>query len=88
MPEEVHAWQNRPLAAVYPIVYPDALAVKIRDEGSAESDGSCATVLPLRDCQAGDHRRRIAIITAIKKQRFLTTHHFCPCRPFGGKLSR
>lgn len=29
----VEAWQNRPLAAVYPIVYLDALHVKLRREG-------------------------------------------------------
>jgi len=31
--QEVIEWQNRPLDAVYPIVYLDALFVKIRDEG-------------------------------------------------------
>jgi putative transposase len=31
--EEVKAWQARPLDAVYPIVYLDALVVKIRDAG-------------------------------------------------------
>src|ERR1700690_371133 len=31
--EEVKSWQNRPLDAVYPIVYLDALYVKIRDAG-------------------------------------------------------
>jgi putative transposase len=31
--EEVKAWQSRPLEAVYPIVYLDALVVKIRDGG-------------------------------------------------------
>ena len=31
--EEVRAWQNRPLDAVYPIVFMDALRVKIRDSG-------------------------------------------------------
>lgn len=31
--EEVKSWQNRPLDAVYPIVYMDALVVKIRDAG-------------------------------------------------------
>jgi putative transposase len=30
--DEVQAWQSRPLDAVYPIVYLDALQVKIRDE--------------------------------------------------------
>jgi len=31
--EEVRAWQSRPLEAVYPVVFFDALRVKIRDEG-------------------------------------------------------
>jgi len=31
--EEVRGWQNRPLDAVYPVVFFDALRVKIRDEG-------------------------------------------------------
>jgi putative transposase len=31
--EEVLAWQNRPLDARYPIVYMDALQVKMRDSG-------------------------------------------------------
>jgi putative transposase len=31
--EDVVAWQNRPLDAVYPIVYLDALMVKVRDQG-------------------------------------------------------
>ena len=31
--EEVRDWQNRPLDAVYPVVFFDALRVKIRDEG-------------------------------------------------------
>lgn len=31
--EEVTAWQNRPLEPMYPVVFFDALRVKIRDEG-------------------------------------------------------
>jgi putative transposase len=31
--EEVAAWQARPLEAIYPLVFFDALRVKIRDEG-------------------------------------------------------
>ena len=31
--EEVRDWQNRPLDGVYPVVFFDALRVKIRDEG-------------------------------------------------------
>jgi len=31
--EEVRAWQNRPLDSVYPIVYLDALQVKVKSQG-------------------------------------------------------
>jgi putative transposase len=32
--DELHAWQQRPLDAVYPIVYLDALFVSVRDNGT------------------------------------------------------
>ena len=35
--EELNAWQNRPLDALYPIIYFDALFVKSRQEGPATS---------------------------------------------------
>jgi len=35
--EEVTAWQSRPLEPVYPVVFFDALRVKIRDEGVVRS---------------------------------------------------
>ena len=35
--DEVRAWQNRPLDAVYPIVYLDALYVKMRDNGHVQN---------------------------------------------------
>jgi putative transposase len=35
--EEVKAWQSRPLDVVYPIVYLDALHVKIRDAGHVQN---------------------------------------------------
>lgn len=35
--EDVLAWQNRPLDAVYTIVYLDALVVKVRDEGTVRN---------------------------------------------------
>lgn len=34
---EVEQWQQRPLAAMYPIVYFGALRLKIRDEGTVEN---------------------------------------------------
>lgn len=35
--DEVAQWQNRPLEAVYPVVFFDALRVKIRDEGTVRN---------------------------------------------------
>jgi putative transposase len=35
--EEVRAWQSRPLEPIYPIVYLDALMVKMRHEGRVEN---------------------------------------------------
>ena len=35
--EEVREWQSRPLEAVYPVVFFDALRVKIRDEGTVKN---------------------------------------------------
>ena len=35
--EEVKAWQTRPLDAIYPIVYLDALVVKMRTDGRVEN---------------------------------------------------
>src|SRR5215470_12193193 len=35
--EEITAWQTRPLDAVYPILYIDALVVKVRDSGVVDN---------------------------------------------------
>jgi putative transposase len=35
--EEVREWQNRPLERIYPVIFFDALRVKIRDEGSVKN---------------------------------------------------
>jgi transposase-like protein len=35
--EEVEQWQQRPLESMYPIVYFDALRLKIRDEGTVKN---------------------------------------------------
>jgi putative transposase len=35
--DEVKAWQHRPLEAVYPVVYVDALVAKVRDGGSVRN---------------------------------------------------
>ena len=35
--EEVRTWQNRPLEAIYPIVYLDAIQVRMRDNGHVQN---------------------------------------------------
>lgn len=35
--ELVEAWQNRPLASIYPIIYLDAIHIKLRREGKVET---------------------------------------------------
>jgi len=35
--DEVRTWQSRPLDALYPIVYVDALQVKIKSEGRIQN---------------------------------------------------
>jgi len=35
--DEVHEWQSRPLETIYPVVFFDALRVKIRDEGMVKN---------------------------------------------------
>jgi putative transposase len=35
--EEVKAWQSRPLDAVYPIIYLDALVVKVRESAHIQN---------------------------------------------------
>lgn len=37
--ELVEAWQNRPLASIYPIIYLDAIHIKLRREGKVETTG-------------------------------------------------
>jgi len=39
--EDVIEWQNRPLEPMYPVVFFDALRVKIRDEGNGQKQSSC-----------------------------------------------
>lgn len=35
--DEVRAWQNRPLEPIYPILYMDALYVRMRDNGHVQN---------------------------------------------------
>lgn len=39
--EEVKAWQGRPPEAVCPVLFPDALRVRIRGEGTARDKAVC-----------------------------------------------
>jgi Transposase, Mutator family len=41
--DEVREWQNRPLEAVYPVVFFDALRVKIRDDGLVKNKAVAVT---------------------------------------------
>jgi putative transposase len=42
--EEVRAWQSRPLEEVYPIVYLDALVVKVRENGAVRNKSAYIVV--------------------------------------------
>ena len=35
--EEVTEWQNRPLEALYPLIFFDAIRIKVRDEGTVHN---------------------------------------------------
>jgi putative transposase len=47
--DEVKAWQHRPLDEVYPIIYVDALVVKVRDGGQVRNK-SCYLVVGVGGC--------------------------------------
>jgi transposase-like protein len=47
--EEVTEWQNRPLEALYPLIFFDAIRIKVRDEGTVR-----AGVALLNSRSAGD----------------------------------
>ena len=48
--DEVKTWQTRPLDAVYPIIYIDALVVKVRDGGTVQNRSAYLAIgrVPLR----------------------------------------
>ena len=64
---EVTAWQSRPLEPMYPVVFFDALRVKIRDEATVRSKAVylALAVLPdgtprhSRDLDRADRRREV-----------------------------
>ncbi|MER9714114.1 transposase [Mesorhizobium sp. M0174] len=58
--EEVAEWQNRPLDACFPLVFFDAIRVKIRDEGFVRNNAIyLARHPPRRDLDRADRRRQI-----------------------------
>jgi putative transposase len=62
--EDVAAWQNRPLEAIYPIVFFDALRVKIRDEvwcatGRSISPSASAPMAPRKSSDFGSSKMRV-----------------------------
>jgi len=42
--DEVRAWQSRPLDPVYPILYLDALQVKVKDQGRVSNKAICLAI--------------------------------------------
>src|SRR5262245_2097723 len=46
---EIRAWQTRPLEAMYPVIFFDALRVKIRDEGTVRNKAVYLALGVLRD---------------------------------------
>ncbi len=50
MLDEVAIWQNRPLEPVYPLVFFDALRIKVRDEGLVRNKAT-HIALDVRTCR-------------------------------------
>ncbi len=48
--DEVANWQNRPLEPVYPLVFFDALRIKVRDEGLVRNKAT-HIALDVRTCR-------------------------------------
>lgn len=46
---EVQAWQSQPLEPMYPVVFFDALRVKIRDDGQVRNKAICLALAVLPD---------------------------------------
>src|SRR5207302_680936 len=76
--EEVKLWQSRPLEELYPIVYLDALMVKVRDEGHVQNKAiylvrASLNYVPwkLRKAVAGDLRLIYRAATAAEAEQHL-----------------
>ena len=48
--DEVAIWQNRPLEPIYPLVFFDALRIKVRDEGLVRNKAT-HIALDVRTCR-------------------------------------
>jgi hypothetical protein len=90
VPEEVAAWQARPLAATYPLVFFDALRVKIRDAKGhgawsatrpSPSRSACAPTAPRKSWAFGSSRTRAPGLPRRKPG-------FCPRVQPGGEEPR
>ena len=76
--EEVKLWQDRPLEALYPIVYLDAMVVKMRHEGKVENRAvytaiginveGVKSVLGLWVSNAEGAKQWLAILTNLKNR--------------------
>lgn len=60
--EEMRAWQSRPLDAVYPVVFIDALFARVRDGGSVRS--KAANVAVGIDCEGEKHVLGVRVAAA------------------------
>ncbi len=85
--EEVKNWQNRPLDAVYPIVYLDALYVKIREAGHVRNKAIYVAigvnmqgnkeVLGLWTGQAEGAKFWLQVLTELKNRGVADISHRC-----------
>ena len=79
--EAVVEWQNRPLERGYPVVYFDALRVKIRDEGSVRNK---AVYLALRHRRGRDQGGAGHLDRAERRSQVLAKGHERAAQPRGG----
>jgi hypothetical protein len=83
--EEVREWQSRPLDPVYPVIFFDALRVKIRDEGLVRNKGECSKTTDLA-VHHGLRRCRLRGISGRRRHRSTAPsgtpdYHVEPTRP-------
>ncbi|WP_338925621.1 IS256 family transposase (plasmid) [Mycetohabitans endofungorum] len=64
--DEVREWQQRPLEAMYPVVFFDALRVKVRDEGTVKNKAIYLALGVRRDGTRGVQDILIAVVDGLK----------------------